>query len=164
MSDTVITTFHPVPAGPDPDRGGVIAVVTLNRPLQLNAINPPLGKALAAAFRVLNARSDVRAAVMTGAGRAFSAGVDLKDPLFADPQIMTREWMLGDPNYLVQMQRATYPIIGAVAGACITGGMEIALNCDILVTAPCAFFWDTHSLYKIRPGNTLSWNDMIVLN
>ena len=94
--------------------------------------------------------------VLTGAGKSFSAGVDLKDPLFADPTIMTPEWIKGEKNYLVQMQRCPFPIIGAVAGHCVTGGMEVALNCDVLVGAEDIVFWDTHSLYNIRPAGGMS--------
>ena len=51
--------------------------------------------------------------VLTGAGKNFCAGVDLKEPLFADPEIMTPEWIKGEGNYLVQMQKCDFPIIGA---------------------------------------------------
>jgi len=64
----------------------------------------------------------------------------LQDPLFADAEVMTREWMQGPSNYLWQMQQFQVPLIAAVNGPCVTGAMEIALQCDLIVASTKAMF------------------------
>lgn len=93
-----------------------------------------------------------RAVVLIGAGGTFCAGVDLRDPLFADASLMTEEAFNGPKNYFWQLRQVKVPLIAAVAGACITGGMELALNCDIIIASDTAFFQDTHTRYGIVPG------------
>jgi len=135
---------------------GRAAVVTLNRPEARNAINRQLGEELAACLAELRADMGLRAVIITGAGAAFTAGVDLKDPLFADPEVMTREWMVGPNNYLWQLQQFQVPLIAAVNGPCVTGGMEIALQCDLILASTKAIFRDTHSTYGIPPAGGMS--------
>ena len=84
------------------------------------------------------------------------AGVDLKDPFFADKELMKRDKLDSPWNYIWQLQHIDVPIIAAIAGPCITGGFEIALNCDVLVASPCAVFRDTHTVYSIVPGGGMT--------
>lgn len=135
---------------------GRAAVVTLNRPEARNAINRQLGEELAACLAELRDDAALRAVIITGAGAAFSAGVDLKDPLFADPEVMTRGWIQGPRNYLWQMQQFQVPLLAAVNGPCVTGAMEIALQCDIIIASTKALFRDTHSTYGIPPAGGMS--------
>lgn len=84
------------------------------------------------------------------------AGVDLIDPLFADPSLMNERSFIGPENSLWQLRKMRVPVIAAVAGPCITGGMELALNCDIIIASPSAFFQDTHARYGIVPGGGMT--------
>ena len=93
-----------------------------------------------------------RAIVIMGAGGTFSAGVDLRDPLFADASLMNEAAFHGPKNIFWHLRQVQVPLIAAVAGACITGGMELALNCDIIIASNTAFFQDTHTRYGIVPA------------
>jgi enoyl-CoA hydratase len=132
------------------------AVLTLNRPTAKNAINRALSTQLAQALNVARTDSSVTCVILTGAGGCFCAGVDLKDPFFADPTLMTRDKLDSPENYLWHLQHMEIPVIAAVAGPCITGGFEIALNCDVIIAAPSAVFRDTHTVYNIVPGGGMT--------
>jgi len=127
-----------------------VAVVTLNRPRQMNALSSALRRRFGEAFAALGADDAVRAVVITGAGeKAFTAGVDLKEletaPLTADE--------LGPDSEINRAFRALgKPTVAAVNGFAITGGLEIAINCDILVASTNARFADTHARVGIVPG------------
>ncbi|BBO70133.1 enoyl-CoA hydratase [Desulfosarcina alkanivorans] len=125
-----------------------IAVITLNRPERRNAINQQLLVHLYNALDAVSARSDIRVAIITGNGPSFCAGLDLgaigKENLF-DPR--------GDGSDLPDLMHACKkPIIGAVNGHAITGGFELALNCDFIIAAENAQFSDTHARVGIHPG------------
>ena len=76
--------------------------------------------------------------------------------MFADPKMMTVESFIGPSNGLWQLRNAKFPVIAAVAGPCITGGLELALNCDFIIAAKTAFFQDTHAKYGIVPGGGMA--------
>jgi enoyl-CoA hydratase len=120
------------------DRSGAVAVVSFNRPEARNAIDRATRREFAAILASLDADDDVRAIVLTGTGTAFCAGVDLRDLKAAGDEIMPT-----DPVTTIEALRT--PIIAAVNGACVTGGLEIALACDFIVAADNAFFLDTHA-------------------
>ena len=86
----------------------------------------------------------------------MAAGVDLRDPMFADTTMMTADVFIGPHNSLWQLRHAKFPVIAAVAGPCITGGFELALNCDFIIASKTAFFQDTHSRYGIVPGGGMA--------
>ncbi|MGE5669230.1 MAG: enoyl-CoA hydratase, partial [Betaproteobacteria bacterium] len=127
-----------------------VATVTLNRPRQMNALSSALRRRFGEALAALGADDAVRAVVITGAGeKAFTAGVDLKEletaPLTADE--------LGPDSEINRAFRALgKPTVAAVNGFAITGGLEIAINCDILVASTNARFADTHARVGIVPG------------
>jgi enoyl-CoA hydratase len=125
-----------------------IAVITLNRPERRNAINQQLLIHLYNALDAVSTRDDVRVAIITGNGPSFCAGLDLgaigRENLF-DPR--------GDGSDLPDLMRACKkPIIAAVNGHAITGGFELALNCDFIIAAENAQFSDTHARVGIHPG------------
>ncbi len=127
-----------------------VAVVTLNRPEARNALNPELTAALPAAVAACDARDDVDAIVLTGADPAFCAGVDLKS-LSTDSEV--RHVVASDADELIRpFPETTKPVIGAVNGAAVTGGFELALTCDFLVASERARFADTHARVGIMPG------------
>ncbi len=115
-----------------------VALVTLDRPQVMNAIDSRLAVAIEAAVRALDADPDVRVVVLTGAGgRAFCAGADLKE-MVADPSVSRRTAAGGFAGF-VDLPRAK-PWIAAVEGAALGGGLEIALACDLIVASETARF------------------------
>lgn len=133
-----------------------VALVTLNRPDVQNALNRELSQAIIAQFEELAVDDGVQAIVLTGAGRAFCAGVDLK-ALTEEPELLSGGLGLGPESPMVAaLERCPQPIIGAVNGAAVTGGFELALACDYLFASEHARFADTHAHVGILPGWGLS--------
>ena len=133
--------------------GALVALVSLNRPSAFNALTYDMLSQLAHVFKTLGTREEVRAAILTGKGDAFSAGIDLT----AASQVFSRDEESERENDVVrQMDKCRFPIIGAINGPAVTAGFEIALACDILVASSSAFFMDTHCKFGIMPGWGLS--------
>lgn len=130
-----------------------IALVTLNRPNAMNALSRELRSAIAVTFESLNANPGVRAGILTGAGKAFCAGLDLKE-LGQGADTVSGSVEALDP--VTSIGKFSKPLIGAINGVAITGGFELALACDLLVCAPEARFADTHGRVGILPGWGLS--------
>lgn len=138
------------------EKSAAIATLTLNRPQAKNALSHELRTALAEAVEQLEDDPEVRVLIVTGAGDAFCAGLDLKElggkaSLLGGPerQIRTR-----DPARA--LARFSGPIIGAINGPAITGGFELALACDVLIASGRARFADTHVRVGVLPGWGLS--------
>ena len=129
------------------------ATVTLSRPEALNAITPEMLAELGDAFDRLAAEPDVRVVVLTGQGRAFSAGVDLKalgDRALVDGKVGD---VLDLPARAVIDRIGALPavVVAAVNGACFTGALELALACDVVLVAEQAKLGDTHAKFGLRP-------------
>ena len=133
-----------------------VALVTLNRPDARNALSTALRTALVAAFSELQSDSTADVVILTGAGKAFTAGLDLKEL----SEVGLAGGGTGEDPVQVDVIRAMHgfekPIIGAVNGAAVTGGFEIALACDFLIASDQARFADTHARVGILPGWGLS--------
>lgn len=131
-----------------------IAIVTLNRPEAMNALSSELRHAITKAFRELQNDADIRAVILTGAGRAFCAGMDLKEMAAG----ASDESAFQDEGDIVQEAMLTFdrPIIGAINGHAVTAGFELSLLCDILIVSTEAKFADTHSRVGMLPGWGLS--------
>ncbi|MEE4609369.1 MAG: enoyl-CoA hydratase [Desulfobacteraceae bacterium] len=125
-----------------------VALVTLNRPQRRNALNQALLTALYDALEAAAADTAVRAVLLTGAGSAFCAGLDLK-VIGTENLIDPRGDGTDLPDVLARLDK---PLIGAVNGPAVTGGFELALNCDFLIAATEAAFADTHVKVGIHPG------------
>lgn len=125
--------------------------ITLNRPQKRNAINRELNSALAAAFREFDSNADARVAVLTGADPAFCAGMDLSDLAWAD-----REHTDRTDTFARALRDVHKPVIAAVNGAAITGGLELALGCDFIIASERAVFGDTHARVGVFPGGGMT--------
>jgi enoyl-CoA hydratase len=130
-----------------------IALVTLNRPTAMNALSRELRTAIAETFEKLEADPAVRVVILTGAGKAFCAGLDLKE-LGQGRDTVQGTVETKDP--VTSIGRFSGPIIGAINGVAITGGFELALACDVLICSSEARFADTHGRVGILPGWGLS--------
>lgn len=130
--------------------------VTLNRPEKMNAISPRMLQELEELMAELAGRRTLRALVFTGAGRAFCAGVDLK---------AVHDWIQGDDGLdangaflqrlgevLRKVERFPRPVIAAVNGLALAGGLELVLCCDLVVAAEGARLGDAHANYGLVPG------------
>ncbi len=133
-----------------------IATFTLNRPQALNALSRELRGALAAAFAALRTDAATGVVILTGAGRAFTAGLDLKELGDTGFGAGATEAAVADGDVIQAMARCPQPIIGAINGFAVTGGFEIALACDVLVCSTEARFADTHARVGVMPGWGLS--------
>lgn len=116
-----------------------VMLITLNRPEQYNALSKGLINGLVSAMNEAESNDTVKAIVLTGAGKAFCAGVDLKE--LSDGADMLSD----DEALLSAFNNCTKPLIGAINGVVVTGGLEMALNCDFLYASSNARFGDTHA-------------------
>jgi enoyl-CoA hydratase/carnithine racemase len=137
------------------ERRGAGLWLTLDRPDKLNAVDPGMVEALHA--RLAEAASDeaVRAVVLTGAGRAFCAGADIG----ASPQDDAEAYRLRLAAFLerfgeltLAMERLPKPVIAAVNGTALAGGLELILACDLVFAAAEAKIGDGHARYGLMPG------------
>jgi enoyl-CoA hydratase len=133
------------------EKTGEIAIVTLNRPNAMNALSRELRGAIATTVDELEADPGVRVMILTGSGKAFCAGLDLKELGTSNPNDTITQ---GDP--VRTLGKFSGPIIGAINGVAITGGFELALACDVLIASPNARFADTHARVGVMPGWGLS--------
>ena len=118
-----------------------VATITLNRPDQMNTINGELGTGLIESLRAVRSRDDIRVAVLTGNGRAFCAGADLRSRADGPAAASGVAGLFRTDDALPFHEfDARKPIIGAVNGYCLGGGFEIALSCDPLVASEAASF------------------------
>lgn len=127
-------------------RDGHVAVFTLNRPETRNAINRAMRKALKKELWRADNDDDVRVVVITGAGTAFSSGVDLPEALAGPPPVTE------GPTPTQVMRGISKPVIAAVNGPCYTGGFEFAVNCSFIIASDRAKFADTHAQLGLLNG------------
>lgn len=131
-----------------------VASLRWNRPQAMNALTPEMLQQAGDALLAWAADPAVRVIVISGEGKAFSAGVDLK----ALGQVELRNGSVGEildapaRRLIDAIEQAPQPVIAKVNGHCFTGALEIALACDLLICAEEAGFGDTHAKWGLRPS------------
>jgi enoyl-CoA hydratase len=129
---------------------GAIRVIVLNNPAKRNALSVAMRRSLAEELAKASSDEAVRVIVLTGAGGAFCSGLDTSEPRDPDRPIAVR------PHPGEAALAVTKPLIAAVDGVCITGGLELALSCSFIIASDRARFADTHAKAGIFPGWGLS--------
>lgn len=130
---------------------GQVAWITLERPDQMNALNREALSALEEKLEVVRSDENIRVLILTGSGKAFCAGADLK--------AVTKPSVPGEPDFLDMaarvfglLRRLPKPVIAAVNGVAMAGGLELALCCDLMIAAESAKIGDAHANFGVFPG------------
>ncbi len=127
-----------------------VATITLNRPDAMNALSTAMRKEFAEALLDLKTNADIRAIILTGEGKAFCAGLDLPELQKARTNV-AESGVIGS-DLLDALREIGIPVIAAVNGYAITGGLELALLCDIIIASENAVFADTHAKVGVIPA------------
>ena len=136
------------------DKNQGVATVTMNRPDALNALSGELRQAIVKTFQHLRDDAETEVIILTGAGRAFTVGLDLKE--LGGELVPSKEAKVKATDVGKAVAQVGKPVIGAVNGFAITGGFEIALMCDFIIASTNARFADTHARVGVVPGWGLS--------
>jgi enoyl-CoA hydratase/carnithine racemase len=133
---------------------GPVRTVTLSRPAELNAVNKELHWALANVWRQLAADSGAKIVILTGAGKAFSAGGDLDwITSFLDDPVARDESLREGAQIIEEILRFPLPVIAAVNGAAVGLGCSVAVLCDIVLISERAFLADPHVSVGLVAGD-----------
>ena len=138
------------------DTADGVRTLTLNRPEARNALSSELLRALATTLAEAEADDDVAVVILTGADPAFCAGLDLKELGSSGANLRGSPSGEGKGGVGKPWPDLSKPVIGAVNGVAVTGGFELALNCDFLIASERAAFGDTHARVGLVPGWGLS--------
>jgi 2-(1,2-epoxy-1,2-dihydrophenyl)acetyl-CoA isomerase len=134
-----------------------VATITLDRPEALNALTVPLKTELLAAFRAVGRDRSIRAVVLTGAGRAFCAGQDLKERLEPDAAPLAVELRERYNPIIAAMRALDQPIVGAINGVAAGAGASLAFACDVRVAAEGASFVLAFGRIGLVPDSGATW-------
>ncbi|HUP82787.1 MAG TPA: enoyl-CoA hydratase-related protein [Candidatus Limnocylindria bacterium] len=146
MTDTVLTSTT----------DGMLTV-TLNRPDALNSFTVEMKEGLLAALKDAARNKEVRVVIVTGAGRAFSAGQDLKERAGPDVNDLGTELRTRYNPIILAMRRLEKPIIGAINGVAAGAGISIAMACDIVIASDKASFMEAFGRVGLVPDTGSSW-------
>ena len=128
---------------------GRVAVVTLNRPESLNALNAEVMAEVAAAFAERDRNRDIAVSVLTGEGRAFAAGADIKE---MQPQSFSDMYVEDYFSGWDRFAACRKPVIAAVNGFALGGGCELAMMCDLIIASEKAKFGQPEIKLGVTPG------------
>ena len=137
------------------ERHGPAAWATLNRPQELNALSPAMLDRLAGVLDETEADAAVRCLVLTGAGRAFCAGADLRfvhDMPAEGRDAATMAFLRTASGLMSRLEAFPKPVIAAVNGIATAGGLELVLCCDLVIAADTARLGDGHANFGLLPG------------
>lgn len=129
-----------------------VAVISLNRPSKRNALSVTLLGKLVASVDAANKNDGVDVLILTGSDPAFCAGLDLAEVSASGGALS----QVGGSRTSSPWSRLTKPLIGAINGAAVTAGFELALQCDFLIASERATFADTHVAVGVMPAGGLS--------
>jgi 2-(1,2-epoxy-1,2-dihydrophenyl)acetyl-CoA isomerase len=146
MTDTVLSSTSQ----------GVLTL-TLNRPDALNSFTVEMKEGLLAALKDAARNKEVRVVVLTGAGRAFSAGQDLKERAGPDVNDLGTELRTRYNPIILAMRRLEKPIIGAINGVAAGAGISVAMACDIVLASDKASFMEAFGRVGLVPDTGSSW-------
>ena len=134
------------------ERHGAVAVVTLNRPEAINAINDAIRQAFPSMLHELDTDPQIRAIVLTGSGeRGFCAGADIKEKRAASSSVQERR-RLTPKTWIEALDEISKPTLAAIHGFCFGGGLELALACDLRLAAREAVFALPETSLGLLPG------------
>ena len=131
------------------EKDGPLAILTLNRPQQLNALSYDLVKDLALAMEELDREEEVRVLIVTGGEKVFAAGADIKEMAERGPFDQRIHERLA---YRDRINKIRKPVIAAVSGFALGGGCELAMSCDIIIASETARFGQPEVNLGIIPG------------
>lgn len=126
--------------------------IRLNRPDAMNSLTPQMLQGIDAALDEAECRSDVMAVVLTGTGRAFCAGADLKYARTQAGAEATGDFLQKVSATMNRLDRFPKPVIAALNGITLAGGLELVLCCDLVLAARSAKIGDAHANYGLLPG------------
>lgn len=130
-----------------------VGVVTLNRPDKFNCISRGLAEGLRDSVQSLEANPACRAVVIKANGKHFCTGADLDEVLAARKTRATLEaFITAGHDALAGFERSRLPIVAAVHGLCLAGGLELSMACDVVLAGRSARFGDQHAKYGLVPG------------
>lgn len=139
------------------ERRGHIGIVTLNRPEALNAVTADMCNALNDACDAFNDDPEVRVIVITGAGKGFCAGLDLKKNTLSDPRRRSPYRMMHfEEHNMVRLRRVATPMIAAVNGVAVGAGLGIALACDMRIASEAAKFGAVFTRMAMPPQDAVA--------
>ncbi|MGO8870217.1 MAG: enoyl-CoA hydratase [Acidimicrobiales bacterium] len=147
------------------ERDGPVAVVVIDRPEARNALTGAMIASMTETFAASDADETVREVVLTGRDPAFCAGLDLGD-LSRTYDEVAATLSSGSVTGGGSLPRAAKPLIAAVNGPAVTGGLELALGCDFLIASERATFADTHARVGVMPagGMTIRLPQLVGIN
>lgn len=133
----------------EPQYAPFVALIRLNRPEALNALNTGLMQELRQTLQELDGTDDVRVIIITGNDQAFAAGADIKQ--LADKSTIDM-LMIDQFSTWDQIRKTKKPVIAAVSGFCLGGGCELAMTCDMIVASESALFGQPEIKIGVMPG------------
>lgn len=129
-----------------------IAIITLNRPQSLNAINTKLAQEFEEVVVKVSEDDDIRVVIITGGNKVFCVGADIKEAITKETTLLQQINIRRHYRFYQKIEDMGKPVIAAIAGHCLGGGLEIALACDLRIVAENTSIGDAHSKIGVIGG------------